>query len=152
MKKVMLVFLLVSSLLFVFGCSSDDEPVIENGLPDEVNDLDEVEIIFDPDDDFDDLDDLLDDDFDDFLDEEFFDHIISVDTEFSDGVLFYELEVLKPTPCHEIVIVEELRNDVLVITLSFVSTAEICAQVITPENISGEFSVDFEPNVLVFLE
>lgn len=153
MKKFILVFLLVLSLLFVFGCSSDDEPVVDDDLPGEVDDSNGVEIIFDPDDELvDEENDLHDDELDDFLDEEFFDYIESVNTEYSDGVLFYDIEVLKPTPCHDIEIVEELRDDVLVITLSFVSTEEMCAQVITPETVSGEFGVDFEPNVLVFSE
>lgn len=147
MRKIFLIVFLVS-LIFVFACSQDEEAV---DVVDDIFDDSPDEVL----DDFEDETDIIDDVPDETNEEsgeDFFNYIESVNTEFSDGVLYYEILVAKPTPCHEIDLVEEYDDGVLTITLSFVSTDEICAQVITPENITGEFKAESEPDVLVFLD
>ncbi len=72
---------------------------------------------------------------------------------YEDGVLYYDAVLDKPTPCH-VVEVEETISDVLRVDFvtSVNETDEICAQVITPEEISREVEMEMPMTILVYID
>ena len=101
--------------LFVFACSSDDFE--DNGIPEEA-----------------------------FINYEYPENVEFVSVDLINDVIKYDLIVIKPTPCHE---VEHeaffISDDVMEITVNLFDTGEICAQVMTPESLSGEINADSLP-------
>jgi hypothetical protein len=69
---------------------------------------------------------------------------------YRDGKLQYELTVDKPTPCHSLAIDEFVMESYpvqirLEVTIQEPEDDQMCAQVITPETITGEMDIGHEP-------
>ena len=67
------------------------------------------------------------------------DIISHAETQYANEMITYEVTVNKPTPCHEIQHEARVSGlEVLEIIIEIQETDEICAQVITPETITGQ--------------
>ena len=72
---------------------------------------------------------------------------------YEDGVLHYQGVIEKPTPCHEITVDESPGG---ITRIDFTTTMpgldEICAQVITPEEISNSIEMGKPDTIVVYLD
>ena len=76
--------------------------------------------------------------------------INNVQTTYVGDTVQYEVSVNKPTPCHEIQHeARMLGTDTLEILIAMESTAEMCAQVITPETITDTITVISPPSRVI---
>lgn len=79
-----------------------------------------------------------------------------VEYEYSEGVLSYSIDVIKPNPCYTLDVQElsmesfpvQIRVD---ITLIPPSEDVICIQVIDVETVSGQIEIDHEPTFSVYV-
>lgn len=78
-------------------------------------------------------------------DEEEFEEIITANYQYINNNVIFEAIVNKPSPCHDLsydyYVYREQNESIVDIRFVISETDEICAQVITAEDISGEFEV-----------
>ena len=65
-----------------------------------------------------------------------------------DGIA-YSFTVLMPTPCHELTVQESVSANEARITLEASAGDEVCAQIITPQEVSGLIETDQQPERFV---